>query len=59
MKWLPDVIERLLGREPAKPELERADQVLERVDSIRIIVRPKNRRALDELRRLAEGHVRR
>ena len=58
MKWLPDVIARLLGREVATPELQRADRVMDKVDTIHIEVVPKNRRALAEMRRL-EGHARR
>ena len=53
---LPDVIERLLGR--PKPELDRADRVLDNVESIRIKLIPKNERALAELRRL-ESNARR
>ena len=53
---LPDVVERLLGR--PKPELERADRVLDNVESIKIKLVPKNARALAELRRL-ESHARR
>ena len=58
MKWMPDVVTRLLGRQVSKPEIERADRVLDNVESIKIKLVPKNERALAELRRL-EGHARR
>jgi len=58
MKWMPDVVTRLLGRQVHNPELDRADRVLDNVESIKIKLVPKNQRALAELRRL-ESHARR
>ena len=49
---LPEVFERLLGREGSKRALEHADDVTARVEAIRVVVVPKNRRALAEIRRL-------
>ena len=56
MKWL----RRLLHLRPSDTDetLERADAVIKHVDSVRIVVVPKNARALAELRRL-ESHARR
>lgn len=55
---VPKLVARLLGRDVKEPELERADELLDHIKSVRITVVPKNRRALDELRRL-QSHARR
>lgn len=52
------MVARFLGRDVKEPELERADELLDNIKSVRIIVVPKNRRALEELRRL-QDHARR
>ena len=56
MKWL----RRLLHIRPSETDevLDRADRYVDNVKSVRIVVVPKNRRALEELRRL-ESHARR
>ena len=56
MKWL----RRVLRLRPSEVDetLERADAVLQNVKAVRIVVVPKNQRALAELRRL-ESHARR
>ena len=56
MKWL----RRLLHLSPSDTDkvLDRADRYVDNVKSVRIVVVPKNDRALAELRRL-EGHARR
>lgn len=55
---LPDVVNRLLGREVPTPELERADRVMDKVDTIKITVVPKYPRPTAESRRLLD-HARR
>ena len=56
MKWL----RRVLRLRPSDTDkvLDRADRYVDNVKSVRIVVVPKNDRALAELRRL-EGHARR
>jgi len=56
VKWL----RRLLRLRPSETDevLNRADRYVDNVDSVRIVVVPKNAHALAELRRL-ESHARR